>query len=308
MNESQERAADALDLAIAEVFCDEVTRLGLSEPKNAYKVNYAISELHKLRTGNMPKYNELVAPFYVSWYQGSQINLAYSMITDFVDNESTGKDILTDTGRLYVFDFGCGALAMQFGVALAIADALRKNQEVHSAYIACNDKSEAMTNIGKKIWEQFKSEVQKDAGLPYLEQACELIEAQTDKPFRMPQNNEIIWISAIHAAYEVNQVKVKKTLARLTDKLQPNAGFVTSHEKSAEIIDFISPFHRKDGYTVQEQIGDHIFTCGLPETTRERLKLRKMLRQWLDFKPMKYLNRSVTFGWRDATIRIYTRQ
>lgn len=312
MNESQERAAAVLDKAIAEVFRNEIARLsaGLNFLEKSTKVRYALDELSKLRIGKMPKYDEWVSPFYLNWYQGSQINLAYSTITGILGKESICKEILTDTGRLYVFDFGCGALAMQFGVVLAIADALQKNQKIHSAYIACEDESEAMTNIGKRVWEQFKSEIHKDAGIPYLEQACELIDTQTDKHFRMPHNDESSWISAIHAAYAVNKGEVKKVLARRTDEIRPNAGLVTSHKTRTRIADFISPFHRNDEYIKHKQNIHVIFTGELPETTKARRALRTSLwhPQNKFVVPPIELGYSVTWEWRDATIHIYTRQ
>lgn len=46
------------------------------------------------------------------------------MITELVN----AKGDFTGTGKLHVVDFGCGALAMQFGVALAAADAIRDGQ------------------------------------------------------------------------------------------------------------------------------------------------------------------------------------
>ena len=45
------------------------------------------------------------------------INLEYTLIKD-----TTGNSGLTDAGRLQVADFGAGCLAMQFGLALAVAD------------------------------------------------------------------------------------------------------------------------------------------------------------------------------------------
>lgn len=317
MNDNQERAAAVLDKAIAEVFRNEVEHLrqSLSDPDKANKkVDCAINELDKLVGGTMPLYDEWVAPFYLSWYQPRQINLTYSMITDFVDKESVGKEILTDTGRLYVFDFGCGALAMQFGVALAIADALQKNQKIHSAYVVSYDKSKAMTKVGKKVWKQFRAEVssaaQKDASLSYLEQACELIE--TDKPFRMPQNGETCWISAIHAAYDANQDKVKKDLDLLTNKIRPNVGFVTSHIMSSDVVDGVSPFRRNNEYTEHRQTTYDIIRGELPETTEARIELNRYLQnlscKFIDAKIINYLNKPVTWEWPSAVIRIHTRR
>ena len=311
MNESQERAAAVLDRAIAEVARDEFNNLiqnqSLSDAEKVKNVEYAFDELDKLRQVAMPQYDKWVTPFYFSWYQPRQINLSYSMITDIADKESTGKGILTDTGRLYVFDFGCGALAMQFGVALAIADALQKNQNIHSAYIACYDESEAMTNIGKRVWGQFKSEIQKDAGLPYLEQACELIETQTDKPFRRPHTDEISWISAIHSAFSANKDEVKGNLAELTDKIRPSAGFVTSSIGRSSVADYVSPFYRYGEYKKHELNIYGIFRGELPETTKARSALNLCL-PGLAEKTINYLNKSVSWELRGVDVSIHIRQ
>lgn len=318
MIDDQERAAEVLDKAIAKVSRDEFNNLiqnqNLSDAEKVSKVGYALNQLDKLGRGAMPRYDEWVAPFYLSWHQPRQINLSYSMITDIVDKESTGKEILTDTGRLYVFDFGCGALAMQFGVALAIADALQKNQKIYSAYVVSYDKSKDMKTIGKKVWKQFRSEVssaaQKDASLSYLEQACELI--ATDKPFRVPQNNEISWISAIHAAYDANQDKVKKKLDLLTNKIRPNVGFVTSHVMSSDVVDRVSPFRRNNEYKEHKQNTYDIIRGELPETTEARLELNRSLQnlscKFIDAKIINYLNKPVTWEWPSAVIRIHTRR
>ncbi len=312
MNEGQERAAVVLDKAIADVFRSEVEHLiqeqNLSDAEKLSKVEDALVELGKLGKiqGEMPKYDEWVAPFYLSWYQPRQINLTYSTITDIVAEESIRKEILTNTGRLYVVDFGCGALAMHFGVALAIADALQNNQKIHSACVVSYDESKAMINIGKKAWEQFKSEVRKDARLPYLEQACDLIEMQVDRPFRDRQSNEIIWLSAIHAAFSANKRAVQADLDRLTKNLRPSAGFVTSPLSRSGAADIASPFWR-NGYKEHKQSIHRIFTGKLQETTRVRRELLDSL-DYPDGISTKFLNRRVTWKWSDVVIRTHTRQ
>lgn len=313
MNECQECAATALDRAIAEVFRNEVNHLtqsqNLSDAEKVSNVEDALEELGKLgkMQGEMPKYDEWVTPFYVSWYQPRQINLAYSMITAIIAKESIRKQILTDTGRLYVVDFGCGALAMQFGVALAIADALQKNQKVYSACVVSYDKSKAMTNIGKKVWEQFKSEVRKDAKLPYLGQACELIDTRADMPFgRNPQNNEIIWLSAIHAAFSANKDEVKRTLACLTDALRPSAGFITSPNIRSKVAKCVSPFYRNE-YKEYSRSIPGIFTGELQETTGARRELLGSL-QYPDAISLRFLRNQVTWEWRNVDVHIHTRR
>lgn len=221
---------EVLDKAITKVVCDEFNRISknLSAGETARKVEYALDQLSNLQRGVMPKYDEWVAPFYVSWYQPAQINLAYSMITDMLTETFDG--VLAPTGKLYVYDFGCGALAMQFGAALAVADALRNGQKLDSVYIASSDTSRAMISIGVKVWEQFKSEMRKEPRLSYLIQACDLIKTQfvRHSPDRKPSADEMCWISAIHAVYDTNQDDVRKRLSELGDWVSPNVVFLTT--------------------------------------------------------------------------------
>ncbi len=106
-----------------------------------------LRQLKGLQSGVMPNYDQWVAPFYLSWYQPGQINLAYSMITAIAN----AKGVFTETGKLHVVDFGSGVLAMQFEVALAAADAIRDEQTIDEILIDSLDSITAMINIGMKL-------------------------------------------------------------------------------------------------------------------------------------------------------------
>lgn len=54
------------------------------------------------------------------------------MIADMVGDKS---DVLTNAGKLHVVDFSCGALAMQFGIDLNAADAIRNGQMIDEIHI-----------------------------------------------------------------------------------------------------------------------------------------------------------------------------
>ena len=62
-----------------------------------------------------------------NWLQRSEqsILLAYTLIKD-----AAGDNRLTGAGRLQVADFGAGCLAMQFGLAPAVADALQSGDDI----------------------------------------------------------------------------------------------------------------------------------------------------------------------------------
>ena len=116
-NMNRKIAISILDHVITTVSEQEFNRLasGLTIDEKTENVLDALKSLDVLQHGGMPNYdNKWVALFY-HWYQPSQINLAYSMIKSMIN--STG--ILNE--KLHIVDFGCGSLAMQFGVALAVA-------------------------------------------------------------------------------------------------------------------------------------------------------------------------------------------
>lgn len=152
-----------MDSAIAEVASEKYKRLSeeLSLIAMPRITDYALRQLKGLQSGVMPNYDQWVAPFYLSWYQPGQINLAYSMITAMAN----AKGVFTETGKLHVVDFENGALVMQFGVALAAADAIRDGQTIDEILIDSLDSSTAMINIGMKLWERFKMKVKEDPNL-----------------------------------------------------------------------------------------------------------------------------------------------
>lgn len=310
MNRKLTLTTDALDNAITKVVCDEFNRISkkLSAGETARKVEYALDQLSKLQRGVMPEYDDWVAPFYASWYQPAQINLAYSMITDMLTETFDG--VLAPTGKLYVYDFGCGALAMQFGVALAAADALRKGQKLDSVYIASSDASKAMIIIGVKVWKQFKSEVRKESRLSHLSQACDLIKTQfaNHSLARKPSADEMCWLSAIHTAYKTNQEEVKSDLDLLRADLNPDIGFATSHIMELSVVNFISPFRRNDKYAPHPEIVVYpVFEGGLPKITEWRRACSNSLLN-PSGRTINYLFKPVSWKWPSATIQIYTRR
>lgn len=313
---NQKLTTEALDKAITKVVCDEFNRISknLSTVETAQKVEYALVHLKNLQYSIMPEYDEWVAPFYVSWYQPAQINLAYSMITDMV--EETFDGALAPKGTLYVYDFGCGALAMQFGVALAAADALRKGQKLDSVYIASSDTSEAMIRIGVKVWEQFKSEVRKEPCLSRLSQVCDLIEMQnvSHSPYRKPSAEDTRWLSAIHAVYDTNEGDVQKCLCELGKLVSPNVVFLTTHYKEDSLLCKASPF-RNNQYEFNKRDVSPSLSGEFREVTNLRKGISEKVQTELPNPPgvdtnliRKYLKGNVKWNWRTAAIHIYTRR
>ena len=312
--------AKALDRALVKVAKGEYQRLSenLSRGEIANGVKNALLELKKLQYGKMPCYDDEWVPlFYSTWYQPSHINLAYSMI-DAMIKQRGGNSTLTETGRLHVVDFGCGTLAMQFGVALAAADALQRGERIHSIRFDLIDHSQGMVDMGRKIWDQFKEEVGEDRQLALLGEACKLVKSETLEEGERPEvcEGEDRWVSAIHAVYEENEHEVKEDLASLECVAVPDAGFITSHKSSSCIADCVSPFKGKGNQyesrkvCVQHQL-DLYLEGELYGVANWRNKVYDDIRQYVDDPKGLvggYLVNDVSWYWPPANFLIYTRR
>ena len=228
--------------------------------------------------------------------------------------------VLTPTGKLHVVDFGCGTLAMQFGIALAAANALQKGQCLTAIRIDLIDSSRAMIDMGLKIWDQFKEEIDKDQQLAKLSKACELIHLKTltgDEDPTIQQGSDS-WLSAIHVVYADNKDKVKIGLERLSSKTDPDVGFVTSHYSSLHRVKFISPFgadrYNPSTSDVQQQF---IHSSGwsafsLRSTSGWRRDLYDHIDQYVDDDRFvrRYLSSDgyIPWKWANAAILIHTRR
>ena len=159
----QAAVAKALDSSIAHVASTEFDRLSTEAGDGqtvAKKIHEALRSLQNLRDfqdkNRKPNYDDpWVALLYLTWYQPAQVNLAYTL----------GRKILEDTrpflsGSLQVVDFGCGTLAMLFGLALSAAETHRKDHAHPQISIDLIDQSNDMRRIGLNMWFRFVKEIQ----------------------------------------------------------------------------------------------------------------------------------------------------
>ena len=224
--------------------------------------------------------------------------------------------------KLHIVDFGCGALAMQFGVALAIADTLKQGQTVTKIGIELIDDSEHMVRIGKKIWKRFKIEVCKDSNLSHLAEAYEIIKHRRNNSTSVKRQNwaSVCWVSAVHAVYRQNKEVVKRELSSLVKTLNPNVCYTTTHnhEEGRNLLSEIwtpnGKLHSSDwGQTWKTKPQ---LTGNLSRITQWRASIcKKVLRQAIggidDNFIRNYLSNPrypVTWKWRDAAILIHTKR
>ena len=300
--QTKQAVANALDNALATVAMREYGRLssGLNPIQRADRVEDTLKSFNRIGY-EMPNYDKWVALFY-HWYQPSQINLAYSLI----------KSITRVPERLYVVDYACGALAMQFGVALAVADALEQGQCVSDVRIDSIDPSQAMVNMGQKIWEQFKLVVNKDARLRHVRSACEIISPQTN-PTKVAIDGNIKWatftessrwFSALHAVYPDNKDSLQWHTYDRIRSLNPDACFATAISRKGRELRDIWRF-MDDNANYDRTLNPSIkrqFTGELPEITRWRRNLNALPS---DNEYWSWLNEPIKWHWHSLNILIY---
>ncbi len=252
----------ALDSVIAEEGDAGFQHLsqGLPPKQVALNVVGALKQLNAMARGAVPEYNnEWVTLFYNLWYQPKQINVAYRVINAMIENRGDQNNALSTSGALYVADFGCGSLAMQFGVALAAADAISRGQQLTSIHIDAIDPNKPMTALGESTWNRFVKLVSESVSqnqnhwVSCLSSACGMMEyglpghpdVDTITERIRSNPNEERWLSALHTVYQTNVGAVKSSLSDLCKTIQPHAGFITTFKQKAHLARIVSPFDEK---------------------------------------------------------------
>ena len=152
MDESDSAAliGEALDRAIAKVAEEEYGRLaeGMSLRDQTASVDKVLSSLMELQKGHEPDYNsEWVSLFYLTWFQPRQVHLAYAALCQHIAEQRSPS---------HVIDYGCGAWAVQFALAILLAE----KQELQGSCVHGIDPNEPMREIGKRLWEKFRQVVE----------------------------------------------------------------------------------------------------------------------------------------------------
>ncbi len=237
--------ADCMDTVFANVLSSEFDRLTVGMSQNQINAQLARSDqsINLLRSsGDMPDYSDpMVVLRYVILYQLGHINLAYTLIKDGQRGQR-----LTDTGALQVVDFGAGTLAVSFGVALAIADALADGESISAVRIDAIDTGGPMMELGLKLWTEFVSEVGRRRGMEHLTQAAQLMQHSLHDSHRsvQEQGGRDCWLTALHTLYDNNEAVVRFALTTLCGTLNPDFIALSCYAGKSNIANRVAPTGR----------------------------------------------------------------
>ena len=207
---------NALDHAIAEAGKRELN-LALDEPEYDHVIPDAkyrqtarkADELrNSLRRLQMPDYHDpLIADAYLLYYHPSHVELAYALVADQARHHPGDQLLRPGKTKLHVIDLAAGNLAMQFGVAIAVALAIERGQRIDEVLITNIDPSQAMLQAGYDAWSEFLDTVSSDPDLRPLQIACDLITSeQMNVPWSLQQQmpDSECWISELYGIHKFN--------------------------------------------------------------------------------------------------------
>lgn len=204
------------------------------------------SKLGGLQT---PDYgNDIVAAAYLLNYHPSHIGLAHTIVNQMVNSRGGRKLIAGDSGHLHIVDLAAGTLAMQFGIAIAVADALIRGEDIKRVVVDSIDISQVMLRVGRIAWEKFVLDVQSDESLTALAEACQVIETHRYVlQDAAPERDGECWLSCLHGVYQQNSDGLKQSLHALQDKHRPIVGLLSCWgkalgDRNVAIAQSISPF------------------------------------------------------------------
>ena len=280
---NEDSVTRALDNAMAKVMLDEIKKIlnPMASNEKIDAVCNALKELDALAMGSHPNYRDpMTALLYTSWYQPKQINLVYSLINQLLSLRQNKNIILGDNKCLNVTDFGCGALATQFAVAFAVADALDRGEHISIVRVYSYDNCKPMIDLGKRIWRRFQIEVDKNPNLHSLSEAMTKIKPKASTAKTILIRGSYAgdnWLCAIHAVYSNNVQPVKNQLAEIANDKNLDVGIITSFERKKQLINAVYPFKNNKKGKTSDDSPEFAFHLPFSETTSLRRELKNHL-------------------------------
>ena len=278
------------------------------------KVHESLNSLAGLQQSNPPDYNDpWIALFYLTWYQPGQIQLVHLLMDEQRKASGGGRLLRSDCQVLHVIDLGCGALALRFGLVLAVAAALELGDDIGEIHIDSIDPNTTMAQMGVMVWNEFLSRALSGRmDNPELKWVLSAIRrfSQPVPTLRNIKLKELnvnpeaeYWLTAIHAVYPNNVEEIKSSLAYLALTNEPDISILTGHKHTGQgtLLQRVSPFEASQFVRRVSTIYP-VSSDSLPGVTH----WRQIINEQMD-SPHRYLDREVTWAFPRSLVWTYTR-
>ena len=238
----------AFSKSIIRIADDELTRLSadFTGEETAKNIHRALRNFGQdLRQGTSFEYGDWEAVLYLLWYQPRRVQSVYQLLKAW----PAALNGLADRNAFpLVVDFACGAGAMAFGTALALAEVVLNlapvpRRPLPAISVWSLDSSPAMLRLGRKLWDCFTRMVESDEyinSLHALSSACQAIRVQwlsieahnVADPFeaKSDQLRRPRFMSLLHGVYEDNRRAINESMNSLASVVQPHFVLATCHD------------------------------------------------------------------------------
>ena len=163
-------ASDTLDAALAKPPFNQMSHAG--------QVNMVRQKAEAMRQAlgglRMPDYDDdIIVAAYLLEYHPQHVGLAHATANQVVNSRGKVSLIVGDADSLRFVDLASGTLAMQFGVTIAVADALSRGEKIEKIVVDSVDLSQTMLKAGQCAWEYFCDAARNDDRLESVAEACQ---------------------------------------------------------------------------------------------------------------------------------------
>ena len=238
----------ALDRAVAVVAQEEFDSLrrGLRAAEVTAKIANALRGLGTLQNPSAapPDYKDpWLALCYILWYQPGQTYLAYRLLSQLAQGRRFGI--------LQVVDFGCGSLATEIALDIAlVTEAITASRPMQGgAYVDSLDVSPEMIRFGESISREMLSNPDSPLADSDLISERNLVDPNT-LDFSDLAPDEDRWLTAFHTVYGPDASEVKRRLTMISDRVEPDWLLMTSHKSKSAALRRASPVAEAQSYPI----------------------------------------------------------
>ncbi|MDE0042152.1 MAG: hypothetical protein OXT74_08955 [Candidatus Poribacteria bacterium] len=234
-----ELVAPLLDEAITTVAEQEFTRLrsaASDDAQVAENATEAVKSLALMQYGRQPAFNEWDALFYITDYQPGHINFALQVLEGLIQETPGG---LAGKPPLHIINVGCGALAVQFAMAIL---ATVYNVDGDTSVVKGIDTRPAMKVIGATLWKQFRALVDQCPKLSALSHACDALTTHAEvydsytsfcRAAASPPHADALpecWLVSLDPVFEANKDEIAGALQTLHERYSDNVRLAACFE------------------------------------------------------------------------------
>ena len=236
---------DALTVQIIdEAVADAATEL-LNQASRSKHFDHSLKDAMVKMTGDLTRCqmadyaHPAIAIAYLVHYQIPRTGLAAYLLQKAAQQRHGNPLILTKDKPLHVIDFGCGTLAVQLGLAVTLAEAIKAGIQQPAVRITSIDRARSMLNSGQTLWNHLSERARRTRQLTALYQAMQSIRANTTSlNIVSSAATEETWLTTLHTVHNndsQHQQRVTAEMKSIADATSPRMGIIAFHWSATQI-------------------------------------------------------------------------